>query len=57
MPPGTLCKPTVILMPKRLIEQWLIQLELVAPRFFTVYKYHGDARRHDPVAGEKGLHG
>ena len=57
MPPGTLCKPTLILVPNRLIEQWLIQLELVAPRFFTLYKYYGDARRHDPVAGEKVFHG
>ena len=44
-------------MPKRLIDQWITQFELVAPGAFTIYKYHGDARRHEPVAGEKMIQG
>ena len=40
-------------MPKKLIDQWITQVELVAPGFFTIYKYHGDAKRHEPIVGER----
>ena len=32
-------------------------MELVAPGFFTIYKYHGDAKRHEPIVGDKAILG
>ncbi|KAK0511345.1 hypothetical protein JMJ35_005918 [Cladonia borealis] len=47
----------LVLMPKKLIDQWMTQVKLVAPGFLTIYKYHGDARRHEPIVGEKAIQG
>ena len=34
-----------------------VQVEQVAPGFFTLHKYHSDARRHEPVVGERIIQG
>ena len=57
MTPQPPSKPTLILMPRKLIDQWMMQLELIAPGFFNIYKYYGDARRHYPIVGEKMVQG
>ena len=50
-------KPTLILVPHHLMNQWIRAFDLIAPGQFTVYKYHGDMRvsRYVPVASEHGL--
>ena len=34
-----------------------VQVKQVAPGFFTLYKYHSDSRRHEPVVGERTIQG
>ena len=48
-----MAKPTLILMPKHLITQWLKAIDLIAPNAFETYKYHGDVRRSKPNAAER----
>lgn len=50
--PRPMARPTLILVPKALINQWMKQIQMIAPGQFDVRKYHGDTRRHRPVVAE-----
>lgn len=50
-------KPFLIVVPVHLLSQWIRAFHLIAPKFFKVYKYHGDYRRHVPVAYDMGFEG
>lgn len=50
-------KPHVILLPQKLISQWVREFEKIAPGRFIIYKDFGDSRRHRPVASEKSIDG
>ena len=39
------------------MNQWIRAIHIIAPNFFKVYKYHGDYRRHEPIANDKGFGG
>ena len=48
-----MAKPTLLLMYKDLITQWLKAVDLIAPGALEIYEYHGDTRRSKPIANER----
>ena len=51
-----LARPTLIVVPVHIVDQWIVEIESVARRVFRVFRYHGD-HRLPPVGDEDVIKG